>query len=82
MRTVKITFTEAMYAALTDRALQYGQAGQNGNGVPFIVRNAVRYYLNKNGHSASDLDRNDAEYLEYVRIAGRGLPGTRKGHFE
>lgn len=61
MKTIRVRVTDAMYAAIDQQVREDGQAGQHG-GPATVVRKATRYWLNKNGHSAAQLDMDDAEY--------------------
>ena len=75
-RQIKVTFSDAVFAAIERQAVHDGQMG-GGNGPQTVVRKAVRYWLNKMGCSATELDISDAEYQTAIKIASGALPGTR-----
>lgn len=56
MKTIKLSVSDAIYAALVERSRKEGQTGHS---VASTVRRAVRYWLSKNGHHATELDKVD-----------------------
>ena len=76
--TITVTFTDAIYEALCRQARHDGQGSAPGGGVGYVVRRAVRYWLNKNGHSSADLDLDDRSYHEMHGKPVQAVPGTRK----
>jgi len=81
-RRLDITVSDALYGEIIKHAESEGFANDRDHGKRNITVRALHYWLNKNGHSASVLRMTDAEYHEAQKIAGRGLPGTRKGIYE
>lgn len=77
-RTISFTVPDAMYDALIEEAAKRGQQGQPGKGKGIIARQAIRYWLAKNGHKAATLDLDDKSYRERQKSRSRAVPGTRK----
>ena len=75
---VSARVSDAIYEALCKQARTDGQASRHGDGVSYVVRKAVKYWLTKTGHSASELDMTDAEYQDRYGMPLGYLPGTRK----
>lgn len=59
---VRVTFPDAVYDVMVRQAAAEGNAVGSDHGVGYIVRKAVRSYLNRAGCSAEELDRTDEEY--------------------
>jgi len=70
--TVKLTISDALYAATVDKAKADGQAFGNQTGAQYIIRKAIRIYLNQNGYKKKHLDLSDDEYRERKRKRGTG----------
>ena len=77
-KTISFTVPDAMYDALIEEAAKRGQQGQPGKGKAIIARQAIRYWLAKNGHKAATLDLDDKSYRERQKSRRRAVPGTRK----
>jgi hypothetical protein len=61
-KRVRVTFPDAVYDVMVRQATTEGNAVGADHGVGYIVRKAVRTYLNRAGCSAEELDRTDEEY--------------------
>jgi len=75
---VSARISDAIYEALCKQARTDGQASHHGDGVSYVVRKAIKHWLTKTGHSASELDLTDPEYQERYGASLEYLPGTRK----
>lgn len=62
MKELHFRVNDAMYDALMEQCIKDGQVGTRDLGRGYVLRKALKYWLNKAGHSSTDLDRDDAAY--------------------
>lgn len=77
-KTISLKLSDAMYHALTEKARDGGQVGNETTARACYVRKAVHQRLNQDGWKSTFLRFSDEEYSEWAATHSRGLPAGRK----